>query len=117
MSPPCGIGCTQYGIDLISVRDESTWAFTTQDAPGWAPGISWPTASGEAGAQLVAALQSGRELNPVLVVDDDPGKQGSLLCGVPVVNRQGLQAKAKQGAVSTVLLALPTCPGTAAWHW
>ena len=66
--------------------------------------------AGEAGAQLVAALQSGRELNPVLVVDDDPGKQGSLLCGVPVVNRQGLQAKAKQGAVSTVLLALPTLP-------
>ena len=57
--------------------------------------------AGEAGAQLVAALQSGRELNPVLVVDDDPGKQGSLLCGVPVVNRQGLQAKAKQGAIST----------------
>lgn len=66
--------------------------------------------AGEAGAQLVAALQSGRELNPVLVVDDDPGKQGSLLCGVPVVNRQGLQAKVKQGAVSTVLLALPTLP-------
>ena len=66
--------------------------------------------AGEAGAQLVAALQSGRELNPVLVVDDDPGKQGSLLCGVPVVNRQSLQAKAKQGAVSTVLLALPTLP-------
>ncbi|MFT6553370.1 MAG: FlaA1/EpsC-like NDP-sugar epimerase [Alloalcanivorax venustensis] len=66
--------------------------------------------AGEAGAQLVAALQSGRELNPVLVVDDDPGKQGSLLCGVPVVNRQGLQAKAKQGAISTVLLALPTLP-------
>ena len=66
--------------------------------------------AGEAGAQLVAALQSGRELNPVLVVDDDPGKQGSLLCGVPVVNRQGLQAKAKQGAVTTVLLALPTLP-------
>ena len=44
------------------------------------------------------------------VVDDDPGKQGSLLCGVPVVNRQGLQAKAKQGAISTVLLALPTLP-------
>ena len=66
--------------------------------------------AGEAGAQLVAALQSGRELNPVLVVDDDPGKQGSLLCGVPVVNRQALQAKVKQGAVSTVLLALPTLP-------
>ena len=66
--------------------------------------------AGEAGAQLVAALQSGRELNPVLVVDDDPGKQGSLLCGVPVVNRQGLQAKAKQRAISTVLLALPTLP-------
>jgi len=66
--------------------------------------------AGEAGAQLVAALQSGRELNPVLVVDDDPGKQGSLLCGVPVVNRQVLQAKVKQGALKTVLLALPTLP-------
>ncbi len=66
--------------------------------------------AGEAGAQLVAALQSGRELNPVVVVDDDPGKQGSLLCGVPVVNRQALQTKVKQGSLKTVLLALPTLP-------
>jgi len=52
MAPPCGIGCTQHGIDLISATEESTWTFSTQEVPGWEPGVSWPTAIGEAGPQL-----------------------------------------------------------------
>jgi len=65
---------------------------------------------GSAGAQLVAALQAGRELCPVLVVDDDLGKQGTLLSGVPVVSRQGLSEAVRRGRVDTVLLAMPAMP-------
>lgn len=66
--------------------------------------------AGGAGAQLVVALQSGSELRPVLVVDDDPGKQNTLLSGVPVVDRQGLRRTVEQGNLRTVLLAMPSLP-------
>lgn len=66
--------------------------------------------AGAAGAQLVAALQAGRELNPVLAVDDDPGKEGSLLGGVPVVGREALQKAVSDKELSTVLLAMPSLP-------
>lgn len=64
--------------------------------------------AGTAGAQLVAALQAGRELNPMVVVDDDTGKHGSLLCGVPVVDRMTLRRYAEEGRLHTVLLAMPS---------
>jgi FlaA1/EpsC-like NDP-sugar epimerase len=66
--------------------------------------------AGGAGAQLVAGLQAGRELSPVLVVDDDTGKQGTLLGGVPVVDRQGLKQAVREGRLNTVLLAMPALP-------
>eukprot|EP00662_Eupelagonemidae_sp_cell21_P020641 gene20641-28297_t len=30
MSRPCSIGCTQHGIDLISVADEAAWRYATR---------------------------------------------------------------------------------------
>ena len=64
--------------------------------------------AGAAGAQLATALQNGRELAPVLLVDDDPGKQGTLLSGVPVVSRERLEKGVQEGRVNTVLLAVPS---------
>ncbi|CUR48432.1 Nucleoside-diphosphate sugar epimerase/dehydratase [Alloalcanivorax xenomutans] len=63
--------------------------------------------AGGAGGQLVTALQQGRELHPVLVVDDDPGKQGTLLSGVPVVDRLTLKQAVAEDRIRTVLLAMP----------
>ncbi|CAE8640502.1 unnamed protein product, partial [Polarella glacialis] len=54
MSLPCGIGCTQYGIDMIEVEDEISWNFSTRELPArfWVEGMSWPTAIAEDGAML-----------------------------------------------------------------
>ena len=64
--------------------------------------------AGGAGAQLVSGLLSTAELHPLMIVDDAPGKQGTLLCGVPVVGRRALEKAVERGAVRTVLLALPS---------
>ena len=64
--------------------------------------------AGGAGAQLVSGLLSTAELHPLMIVDDAPGKQGTLLCGVPVVGRRALEKAVERGAIRTVLLALPS---------
>jgi len=64
--------------------------------------------AGGAGAQLVSGLLSTAELHPLMIVDDAPGKQGTLLCGVPVVNRRALENAVERGVIRTVLLALPS---------
>lgn len=63
---------------------------------------------GGAGAQLVSGLQSSTEFFPALVVDDDPSKHGTLLAGVPVVHRDGLEKAARRKKISAVLMALPS---------
>lgn len=64
--------------------------------------------AGGAGAQLVSGLLSSTELHPLMIVDDAVGKQGTLLCGVPVVGRRALEKAVDRGAIRTVLLALPS---------
>lgn len=64
--------------------------------------------AGGAGAQLVSGLLSTAELHPLMIVDDAVGKQGTLLCGVPVVGRRALEKAVERGAIRTVLLALPS---------
>ena len=64
--------------------------------------------AGGAGAQLVSGLLSSAELHPLMIVDDAAGKQGTLLCGVPVVGRRALEKAVERGAIRTVLLALPS---------
>ena len=66
--------------------------------------------AGAAGGQLAAALQSAGELRPVLIVDDEPGKQNMLLSGVPVSGRGRLAEMVQEGEVRTVLLAMPSMP-------
>jgi FlaA1/EpsC-like NDP-sugar epimerase len=64
--------------------------------------------AGGAGAQLVAGLQSCVEMFPVMVVDDAFNKQGTLLAGVPVVDREALEKACRRGKVTSVLLAVPS---------
>ncbi|WP_235901856.1 polysaccharide biosynthesis protein [Alcanivorax sediminis] len=64
--------------------------------------------AGHAGAQLVSGLQSSTEFFPALVVDDDPSKQGTLLAGVPVVDRAALEKAAQRKKIAAVLMALPS---------
>jgi FlaA1/EpsC-like NDP-sugar epimerase len=64
--------------------------------------------AGGAGAQLVVGLQSSAELFPAMVVDDAYNKQGTLLAGVPVVDRKALEKACRRGKVASVLLAVPS---------
>ena len=64
--------------------------------------------AGGAGAQLVAGLQSSAEMFPAMVVDDAYNKQGTLLAGVPVVDRKALEKACRRGKVTSVLLAVPS---------
>lgn len=66
--------------------------------------------AGSAGAQLVRALQAGRELHPVMVVDDARSKQGTLMSGVEVGDRDRLRELVEAGRVRSVLLAMPSLP-------
>ena len=64
--------------------------------------------AGAAGAQLVAGLQSSAEFFPAMVVDDALSKQGTLLAGVPVVDRKALEKATRRGRVGAVLMAVPS---------
>ncbi len=64
--------------------------------------------AGDAGAQLVTGLRSSAEFFPALVVDDSPSKRGTLIAGVPVVDRAGLEKAVRRERVSAVLLAVPS---------
>lgn len=64
--------------------------------------------AGGAGAQLVVGLQSSAELFPAMVVDDAYNKRGTLLAGVPVVDREALEKACRRGKVTSVLLAVPS---------
>ena len=66
--------------------------------------------AGAAGGQLASALQAAGELRPVLIVDDEPGKQNMVLSGVPVSGRGRLAEMVEEGKVRTVLLAMPSMP-------
>jgi FlaA1/EpsC-like NDP-sugar epimerase len=71
--------------------------------------------AGDAGAQLVRALQQQRVLPYAIVgfLDDDPHKQGAVLRGVPILGPRDQMAgfAAKLGA-SAVLIAMPSAPRT-----
>ncbi|MAX53913.1 MAG: polysaccharide biosynthesis protein [Alcanivoracaceae bacterium] len=64
--------------------------------------------AGYAGAELISGLLTGAEYKPVLVVDDDTSKQGTLIAGIPVVGRERLVRAVSRQEVDTVLLAMPS---------
>ncbi len=67
--------------------------------------------AGDAGAQLVHALQEEREspFLPVGFVDDDPGKQGLVIHGVPVLGpRSRLPELIRARKAEAVIIAMPS---------
>ena len=71
--------------------------------------------AGVTGGVIARELMANRqiELYPVGFVDDDPGKRGSTIQSVPVLGGcHEIPALAKDYGVSTVIIAMPTVPGT-----
>lgn len=64
--------------------------------------------AGSAGAELVKAMQSGREYEPVVFLDDNPEKHGSEIHGVKVCSLNELPKLIEKSGVSQILLAMPT---------
>ena len=63
--------------------------------------------AGDAGAQLVASLQSGGEFNPVAIIDDDPALSGRKVRGLIVHPPSNIETLTKKANASRVLLAIP----------
>ncbi len=66
---------------------------------------------GEAGLLTVRAMASPglAEWRPVAILDDDPGKQGTMLMGVPVVGPVALVADVvRRSRAEAIVLAVPT---------
>ena len=63
--------------------------------------------AGTAGAQTAAALAMSRQYQLVGFVDDDTGKAGRSINGVPVFSGQNLPALVRGENVSDILLAMP----------
>ncbi len=71
--------------------------------------------AGDAGNTLLKELQTSRflEQNVCCIVDDDPGKRGKYLRGVPVVgNRQDIQRAAEEYDIDEIMIAIPSAPHT-----
>ena len=67
--------------------------------------------AGSAGQMILRDLVRARETNdkPVCLIDDDPGKQGRYLEGVPIVGgRDEILAAAKKYRVDKIFLAIPS---------
>ncbi len=69
--------------------------------------------AGDAGAQLVRAMQSERETTfwPIGLVDDDPAKQGASIHGVRVLGRRDrLPELIRSQRAEAVIIAMPSAP-------
>ena len=70
---------------------------------------------GNVGSILVKELQTSpnSNQNPVCIIDDNPGKIGRSLYGVPIVGgKYELVEKAAEYDVDTIIFAIPSAPGT-----
>jgi len=64
--------------------------------------------AGEAGNQLLSALQSGRLLNPVAFIDDDHSLAGRMIGGIKVYKGHRIERMMAETGATEVLLALPS---------
>ena len=72
--------------------------------------------AGEAGIRLLQEIESRRRLKLAVVgfVDDDPGKLGLRVCGVPVLGRvDDLRTLVAAHEIGEVLIAVPSASGAA----
>ncbi|WP_245932404.1 polysaccharide biosynthesis protein [Isoalcanivorax indicus] len=97
-------GMLWLGASRFLVRRYLFWALHVRERPERVAIFG----AGTSGIQLAMALANGRQYSPTAFVDDQREAQGSLIQGLPVLNRQGLHNYVKQGKVETVLLAMPS---------
>lgn len=67
--------------------------------------------AGDAGSRVLKefALNSNSQIIPVVVIDDDPKKRGTTICGVPVLGSvQDLVRCAREKHVEEVLICIPS---------
>jgi FlaA1/EpsC-like NDP-sugar epimerase len=72
--------------------------------------------AGSAGTMIVKEMRSNPQLGlePVGFVDDDSGKHGVRIHGVPVLGgRDQIPALVREHGISEVVIAMPTAPGSA----
>ena len=68
--------------------------------------------AGNTGASLAKDLLNmpARGLRPVIFLDDDPKRKGTLIHGVEVLGKPELLPDSKVGSVTTVVVAMPSAP-------
>ncbi|MDP0588472.1 MAG: nucleoside-diphosphate sugar epimerase/dehydratase [Candidatus Endonucleobacter bathymodioli] len=64
--------------------------------------------AGEAGVQLLSALDRGREYHPVAFIDDDVNLSGGLLAGRKIYRPDYIPTLVKETGVEIILLAIPS---------
>ena len=72
--------------------------------------------AGSAGALIVKEMRANPQLGlePVGFLDDDSGKHGFRISGVPVLgSRKDIQDLAEKHGIAEVIIAMPTAPGSA----
>jgi FlaA1/EpsC-like NDP-sugar epimerase len=109
-----------FALSLLAVgglpfsrRVAAEWAGRPSGRPQDGERRALVVGAGNAGAQLVRALQQQRVLPYVIVgfLDDDPHKQGAVLRGVPILGPRGqLASFASKLRASAVLIAMPSAP-------
>ena len=94
-----------FGLYLVSSRYLAQY-FLVRRNPGKECVIIY--GAGEAGARVVAAMQSGDTYLPVAIIDDDPAMQDKMVSGLQVYSRGHLNLLIEKHGVSRVLLAMPS---------
>ncbi|MGI6669075.1 MAG: polysaccharide biosynthesis protein [Acetivibrionales bacterium] len=77
------------------------------------PGKVMVVGAGSAGSMIIKDLKNnkGRNLVPVVVVDDDKEKHGTRINGVPVkAGRSRIKELAKQYEIDEIIVAMPSAP-------
>ncbi|MFN4262991.1 MAG: polysaccharide biosynthesis protein [Thioalkalivibrionaceae bacterium] len=69
--------------------------------------------AGAAGVQLASALDSSQAFRVVAFIDDDPGKQGTSILGLPVWSLENLAGKIERYAIRRMILAVPSATKSA----
>lgn len=105
----CTMGMTGVRLAIRVVRERGTRSTLRRIDT-----LAIVAGAGSAGIQLLEEIESRRRLRFGVVgfVDDDPGKQGMRICGVPVLGMiDDLPRLVAEHDVNEVLIAIPSAPG------
>lgn len=75
------------------------------------PVVTMVVGAGAAGYTLVRELKNSKHLNRKVpcIIDDDPGKAGTYLQGIPIVGKkEDIPEKAKRYNIEEIIIAIPT---------